>query len=563
MFKTTDKTSQLNLFSSPSNLLKKRAAKKYDDPKAWHNLFFQLVTSRIDEGAFSPLFKEGNMGAPNASIRVLVAMSILKEGFGCSDEDLFEKCEFDLLTRKALGFVLLDETAPSPETYYLFRRRICQYEERCGENLMETCFQQVTGEQCKQFNISGKSVRMDSKLIGSNIAWYSRYELIHLTLCKVVKSSGLRLRLNPSLRRKVELLIQEDAGKTVYRSDRETIARRIVELGQVIYQVLVRIKADEKNLLYRVFNEQYTVEKGLVTPRAKKELKADSVQNPHDPDAGYRHKGEQKVKGYSVNLTETLASEETPSLITDVQVKSATAADNGYVQEAIESTQTVTREPIEKLYADGAYQNEANRNYEGVELITATIQGVVPRYDLTLREGELIVFDSKTDTIIPALKIPKLNKWRIETGDKNKYRYFTPAEIQLAEVRRKIQSYPPEETNKRNNVEATIFQYCFHSRNNKTRYRGLLKHRLFSYARCMWVNCRRLIIFQNGRGSEWQNVFSGIFVVYMTSFRPLLNIFGLLKFYLKKIINPFFDQNVPFSILQIPHKMCFSTLILK
>ena len=25
------------------------------------------------------------------------------EGFGCSDEDLFEKCEFDLLTRKALG----------------------------------------------------------------------------------------------------------------------------------------------------------------------------------------------------------------------------------------------------------------------------------------------------------------------------------------------------------------------------------------------------------------------------------------------------------------------------
>ena len=34
-------------------------------------------------------------------------MSVLKEGFGCSDEDLFEKCEFDLLTRKALPNGLL------------------------------------------------------------------------------------------------------------------------------------------------------------------------------------------------------------------------------------------------------------------------------------------------------------------------------------------------------------------------------------------------------------------------------------------------------------------------
>lgn len=48
---------------------------------------------------------------------------------------------------------------------------------------------------------------------------------------------------------------------------------------------------------------------------------------------------------------------------------------------------------------------------------------------------------------------------------------------------------------KRNNVEATIFQYCFHSRNNKTRYRGLLKHKLYSYARCLWMNHVRLMIY--------------------------------------------------------------------
>ena len=113
MFRKTDTTPQLDLFTAPSNILPKRAQKKYTDEKAWHNQFFKLVTSQIDEESFRPLFEETKMGAPNASIRILVAMSILKEGFGCSDEDLFEKCEFDLLARKALGLEMLDDKLPS------------------------------------------------------------------------------------------------------------------------------------------------------------------------------------------------------------------------------------------------------------------------------------------------------------------------------------------------------------------------------------------------------------------------------------------------------------------
>ena len=147
MFRKTDTTPQLDLFRTPSNLMRKREAKKYDDPTAWHNQFFHLVTSKIEESAFSSLYKEGNMGAPNASIRTLVAMSILKEGFGCSDEDLFEKCQFDLLPRKALGLLSLDDPTPSLDTYYLLRRRICEYEDKTGENLMGQCFQQITGDE--------------------------------------------------------------------------------------------------------------------------------------------------------------------------------------------------------------------------------------------------------------------------------------------------------------------------------------------------------------------------------------------------------------------------------
>ena len=56
------------------------------------------------------MFPEGKKsGRPNASIRLLVAMSVLKEGFGCSDEELFEMSEFDLPTRKAIGLELLPD----------------------------------------------------------------------------------------------------------------------------------------------------------------------------------------------------------------------------------------------------------------------------------------------------------------------------------------------------------------------------------------------------------------------------------------------------------------------
>ena len=47
----------------------------------------------------------------------------------------------------------------------------------------------------------------------------------------------------------------------------------------------------------------------------------------------------------------------------------------------------------------------------------------------------------------------------------------------------------------RNNVEATILQYCFHTRNNKTKYRGLIKHKMQALARCAWINVHRLLLF--------------------------------------------------------------------
>lgn len=507
MFKETNHNRQLDLFSDVSMNLTGRALRKYDDPNAWHNQFYELVTSKVDESVFRPLFKEGNMGAPTKGLCRLVAMMIYKEGCGCSDAELEQRVDFDLQLRRALGLFSLEDQAPSIDGYYLFRHRLVRYKAETGIDLYAQCFRDVTAAQAKKFNISGKSIRMDSKLIGSNIAWYPRYQVVHETLVKETSEEMLG-KLRGKLRRQVEELLGENAKNTLYVSDTATIAGRFEYMGTVIYAMLVALKI-KSGLLHRVFYEQYSLvrdkdgngkEHGPKYPKSKdsKDISAKSLQNPHDPDAEYRQKGDQKVKGYSTNITETADDGDKPSLIVDVQVKGATAADNSYTRDAIDNAEAVTGDKVTTLYADGAYQSQDNREYadeNGIEIITSGIQGKPTRYDLVLDGEELTVTDKTTGKCVTAEK--RGDKWRIKAeGGKSPYRYFTREQIDSDAERRRLLSIPKERLDIRNNVEATIFQYCFHTRNNKTRYRGLVKHRMQAISRCMWMNLVRLSIFQ-------------------------------------------------------------------
>jgi len=64
MFMKSDTEPQLDLFTAPSMQLGKRTSKKYTYPKAWHNQFFKLVTSKIAEETFAPLFKKATWVHP-------------------------------------------------------------------------------------------------------------------------------------------------------------------------------------------------------------------------------------------------------------------------------------------------------------------------------------------------------------------------------------------------------------------------------------------------------------------------------------------------------------------
>jgi hypothetical protein len=503
MFKKSNKEPQLDAFASAASLLENSSFKKYNDQGQWHNQFREQIVNRVDESIFSVLFN-GNMGAPNAPICILIGMMTLKESFGWSDSQLFEQCHFNLLVRSAIGLFNMNDPLPVESTYYLFRKRIYDHQKQCGEDLMENTFAHITGQQVKEFDVNGRSIRMDSKLIGSNIALISRYEIILQTVGLFYKSldEAVRLRLSSKDLEQLKALVEEDPQKTVYRSNREELKGRLQPIGILIYKILNLfgdIQSASFQLLQRVFDEQYKVsESQQVEIRPKEEISSSSVQSPHDPDCAYRHKKDQKVKGYSINITET-CSQESLNLITSVDVEKANTPDIAFVEPAIQATIEVTGQTVEKVYADGAYQSPANDDFcENIDMVFTGIQGSVSRYDLEMTSEGLLVTDTRTGEHMQAVLVKKQKKskedrWRITTP--KGYYYFGHQAIRASYLRREMMSRPLEELHKRNNVEASIFQLGFLLRNNKSKYRGLIKQKIWTFCRCLWINLVRILKF--------------------------------------------------------------------
>ena len=501
MFKTSPESDQLNIFTSPTTLFSGNSLKMYEDDRAWHNQFRNQVTMRIDENIFRPLYCKNN-GTPNASVRILIAMMILKEAEGLSDQKIFENCRFNLLVRSAIGLFNADDPLPTESTYYLFRKRIQDYAKQNNENLFETAFAQITKDQCAEFEVSGKRIRMDSKLLGSNIAWLSRYELIHETLRLFYTQAKQSGKLDKTTKERLDDLLKLEGNKVVYTCSSEEVKSRLQELGELIYKILPLFSFSSgvyHQTLLRVFHEQYRVdEKKIVVAREKEEISTKSVQSPHDTDCHYRNKDKQKVKGYSINVTESCDDDKPLNLIGHVDVRKASSSDVDFLQDDIQKTQAVFPDKTVAAHADGAYHSPDNQQFckdNEIDLHLHAIQGAKGRYQFDLSEDKVLsIFDTLTNQIVETKKIIGKNdieKWRIKT--EKGYRYFTQKNIDVYLVRKQIAETPIETLQFRNNVEATIFQLGYHYPNAKSRYRGKIKHQMWANIRCLWVNFVRIL----------------------------------------------------------------------
>lgn len=504
MHRKSKRSYQLDIFSNVASMYSGKAHKEFVKSNAWHNVFREQVTMQIDESIFSSLYSQGQ-GRPNASIRVMITMMILKEADGISDQKIFEACRYNMLYRSAIGLLNINESLPTESTYYLFRSKVAAYEKETGINLISEVFNQVTQGQIEEFEVSGQRIRMDSKLLGSNITWLSRYELIHETLSlhykKMTSLKGLDRKASKQLKEMLEI----EANKVTYTQSSKEIRQRMFNMGKLIFKVLKLKQYEQLNsyqILKRVFEEQYRIlENQYIEPKDKEEIGADSVQSPHDPDCTYRHKGgtiDQKVKGYSVNITETCDDEGKLNLIVCNNVQTSNTSDVNFLQPDIKASQQILNEKIKHVHTDGAYHNVENQRFckeQNIDLHITGMQGTKGIYEFEIKEdGSLTIIDSRTQQEEKSVEIKSpdgTKKWRIKTKEKG-YRYFYEKNIENYFTREKLLNESTEILQKRNNVEATIFQLAYHCRNGKTRYRGLTRHRIWSNMRCLWVNFVRI-----------------------------------------------------------------------
>ena len=70
-------------------------------------------------------------------MNVLAGFEVLKAGFGYSDEEMYAAYSYDMQIRYAFGYRNLGEGEFELRTIYNFRRRLSEYMQEKGINLIE------------------------------------------------------------------------------------------------------------------------------------------------------------------------------------------------------------------------------------------------------------------------------------------------------------------------------------------------------------------------------------------------------------------------------------------
>lgn len=335
MFQPNEQHRQGGLFDS-DKLLPEPLHQRLE--QSWAGTFYREVFCRIDETLFAVLYSE-QASRPNVPVNVLVALEILKSGFGWSDQVLYDRLCFDLQVRYAVG--LRDLQAPLFEvrTLYNFRRRLREHAAETGTNLMAELFAQVTDAQLAAVGIETAWQRMDSTQVLSNLADQSRLELIVSVVQQVYR--GLDEALQAAFSDRLAGYLQGRPHQVCYRIAAGERADHLARLGELLAQMAEALSEDEgeaARLARRVLSEQYERDaEGPIRLRPAQQVSAESLQSPHDVEASYRKKaGEVYRGGYVVGVSETCAPDNEVQLITDVEVAPNTTDDSALLKRALE-----------------------------------------------------------------------------------------------------------------------------------------------------------------------------------------------------------------------------------
>jgi hypothetical protein len=511
MFRKNASHLQSSLFGiesqlSEAKLKKLKKSKEYD--------FYRLVFCKINEGDFSVLYSDTS-SRPNAPVNSLVASIILMYRNNWTTEALFDRIDFDLLTRTALGLDTLDDTPFCPATFFNFQNRLLSHFVETGQNLIERVFDCLTQEQLKTLKIKTNIQRSDSFMAMSNIRSYSRTQLLIEMLIRLhrVLSDDDKKRFNDIL----SPYVKQTSGQYLYDLERQQIPHEQEKLAQLYYTLYEALKDSYKDIevfgiFERVYTEHFTVVDETITIKDSKELDGSTLQSPDDIDATYRKKRTEHYKGQSVNVTETANPDNELELITDVAVRSNNTDDSEILNDRLEPIVEKTPD-LEELHTDGAYGSEANdKKMEELEIthVQTAVRGKkadvameieeVSEDDYTVKCPKQTVHSQKTKTRYKACfdtkvceQCPLNESCPTKQQSNKRVYYFDRSDYLLGKRNRNIKSLPPERQKLRPNIEATVKEFTKpFNHKGKLRVRGLFKTMVYAHAMAISINFGRV-----------------------------------------------------------------------
>lgn len=495
--------------------------------KSKEKWFYRLIFCNINELDFKHLYSD-KKSRPNVPVNILVSALILKEIRGISYDELMDSLMFDLRMKAALGLETIDEVPFAQSTLFNFQKKILDYQNETGINLLEEVFNKLSTQQIKQLKLKADIQRTDSTLVSTNIRRYSRIQLLIEIALRI-----LRILDEEDKKVIIELLKnydKEGSQKYVYGLRSKDLPHELNKLGKIYQKIHNYLYNKEKYFntkefknFERVYREHFIVVDKVIEPRSANELHSGMLQSPDDSDATYRNKRGQESKGYTVNVSETANPDNDIQLLTDVSVSKNNIDDSKILNERIEKIVEKTPE-LKEIHTDGGYGSTDNdKKFErmGITQVTTAVRGKENKVNIIIEKKETSDEDKSSNNTEAEENIYTVEcPWQrvTSTATKQRYKvrfdrevckscplkdecniyknkgrfYFTHEDYLKNKRNNRIHNIPYKRRKIRPNVEATIKEIKSKTSGGKLKVRGLFKTEMFAFSVGIAINFGRI-----------------------------------------------------------------------
>lgn len=335
----------------------------------WSNIYREKIYPLINEDIFKHLYHETD-GAPNKSVRVQVSLLI----FMGLETYNWREAEFQFLRRidwmnatcTPFGEAKIDHT-----TLFKFFQRIKT------DDAAYKLFKNLTRAFILECGVSVRKQRVDSFFMYGWLERLSRYGLLKETIRGFLQN--LR-KQKPGLYEQTKSDLSRDyikSGFDLTEKDKEKANRKILEMARDMYLLKSAFENHSQvkhyisfQTLAQVFEQQCIVKPKKDQKEEDKEIVCDSpdieirekpegdkiISTPHNTDAEYTRKRDQKIVGHKGFVTETCEPENSVQFITDANLETAShpdAVEISRIEERLEGNDTKP----EKFYGDAGFVN--------------------------------------------------------------------------------------------------------------------------------------------------------------------------------------------------------------